>query len=337
VRVALFGSPAFALPTLEALLERHEVALVVAQPDKRAGRGHKLTPPPVAQRARELGLRLEQPERLKGNAAFLELVRGLKLDVAVTAAYGKILPQALLELPQHGFLNVHASLLPKYRGAAPVQWALIDGETETGISIMQTEAGLDTGPVRLRRHLPIAPDDTAVTLFARLAELGAAALTEALAALEAGTLPSEPQDDAQATHAPMLHKDDGRVRWEASAAAIYNRYRGVFAWPGSWTRYRNGVLKIREMAPVTSSLPAQPAPTAPARPSGAAPGTILELGAEGVTVAAGEGAVLLRAVQPAGKAAMAARAWANGYGVRVGERFGSPTEALVEGVGGARG
>ncbi|ADI14819.1 methionyl-tRNA formyltransferase [Truepera radiovictrix] len=325
MRVALFGSPAFALPTLEALLQRHEVALVVAQPDKPAGRGYKLTPPPVAQRARELGLRLEQPARLKGNAAFLELVRGLGLDVAVTAAYGKILPQALLDAPKHGFLNVHASLLPKYRGAAPIQWALIEGETETGVSIMQTEAGLDTGPVRLQRRLGVAPDDTAVTLFTRLAELGADALTEALAALEAGTLPSAPQDEARATYAPLLTKADGRVRWEDAAAAIYNRYRGVFAWPGSWTPHRGGTLKILEMSPVS----------APAAARGA-PGTVLAVGAEGVTVAAGEGAVLLRAVQPAGRGKMDARAWAGGYGVRVGERLGCAATA-AEAAGGARG
>lgn len=326
MRVALFGSPTFALPTLEALLQHHEVALVATQPDKRAGRGHQLTPPPVAQRARELGLKLEQPARLKNNAAFLELVRGLELDVAVTAAYGKILPQALLDIPKHGFLNVHASLLPKYRGAAPIQWALIQGETETGVSIMQTEAGLDTGPVRLQRRLSVAPDDTAVTLFERLSVLGAAALLESLELLGAGTLPSEPQDDAKATHAGMLGKEDGRVRWEDPAAAIYNRYRGVFAWPGTWTPHREGVLKIQEMSPLTS----------PAASEGE-PGTVLHLGAAGVTVAAGEGAVLLRAVQPAGRGRMDARAWANGYGVRAGERLGRVAEEATVGVGGARG
>ena len=151
----MFGSPAFALPVLEALSARHEVVLVVAQPDKPAGRGHKLTPPPVAVRAKELGLRLEQPPRLKRNEEFLELVRNLELDVAITAAYGKILPQALLDIPKHGFLNVHGSLLPKYRGAAPIQWAIINGERETGVSIMQTEAGLDTGPVRLVKKLEL--------------------------------------------------------------------------------------------------------------------------------------------------------------------------------------
>ena len=309
MRVALFGSPAFALPVLEALLARHEVALVVAQPDKPAGRGNKLTAPPVAVRARELGVRLEQPVRLKRNEGFRELVRELKLDVAVTAAYGKILPQALLDLPEHGFLNVHASLLPKYRGAAPIQWALINGERETGVSIMQTEAGLDTGPVRLVRRLEIGPHDTALTLFDKLSVLGAAALTDALVKLERGELPSCPQDDSQATHAPLLSKDDGRVRWHDPAAQIYDRYRGIFAWPGSWTVHLGKTLKIPLLRPTEIGGHGKP-------------GEVIAVSAEGVVVGSGTGGVLLRTVQPAGKPKMPAADWANGYGVRAGSRLG---------------
>jgi len=309
VKVALFGSPGFALPTLEALLARHEVALVVAQPDKPAGRGNKLTAPPVAVRARELGLPLEQPERLKNNAAFLELVRGLELDVAVTAAYGKILPQALLDLSSHGFLNVHASLLPKYRGAAPVQWALIHGEGETGVSIMQTEAGLDTGPVRLQRRLPIAPEDTALSLFDKLSALGAEALTEALALLDRNALPLCPQQGAEATYAPLLKREDGRVRWADSAEAVHNRFRGVYAWPGTWTTYRGAPLKVPELEPVRGTARGEP-------------GEVLDVTPDGVSVAAGEGAIMLRTVQPPGKPQMPARDWANGYGVARGVRLG---------------
>jgi methionyl-tRNA formyltransferase len=234
LRVALFGTPAFALPTLDALHARHEVVLVVAQPDRRAGRGHTLTAPHVAVRARELGLPLAQPERLRRDAAFAEVLASLDLDVAVTAAYGQILPAALLALPRAGFLNVHASLLPRWRGAAPVQHALIAGDTETGVSIMQTEAGLDTGPVRLARALPIGPDDDALVLLDRLAELGARTLVEALDLLVAGTLPSLPQDEALATLAPRLTKDDGRIRWHDSAGRVRDRHRGVTGWPGSW-------------------------------------------------------------------------------------------------------
>ncbi len=307
MRVALFGSPTFALPVLGALNAQHEVALVVAQPDKPAGRGHRLTPPPVASRAKELGLRLEQPARLKRNEEFLELVRSLELDVAVTAAYGKILPQSLLDIPQHGFLNVHGSLLPKYRGAAPIQWALISGERETGVSIMQTEAGLDTGPVRLVKKLELRDDDTALTVFDKLSVIGAEALTEALERLEAGTLPVCPQDDLQATHAPLLTKEDGQVRWNGSAESIYNRYRGVYAWPGSYTTFEDKPLKLVAL---------RPAQTQPGEP-----GEVVGKSADGLTVACGEGAVLLQTVQPSGKPKMAAHDFANGYGVSVGSRF----------------
>ena len=305
MRVALFGSPAFALPVLDALLAQHEVVLVVAQPDKPAGRGNKLTAPPVAARTRELGVRLEQPPRLKRNEGFLELVRELELDVAITAAYGKILPQTLLDIPKHGFLNVHASLLPKYRGAAPIQWALVNGETETGISIMQTEAGLDTGPVRLVKRLEINPDDTSLTLFDKLSGLGAAALMDALDKLERGELPSCPQNDAEATYAPMLSKDDGRIRWNTPAAQIYDRYRGVYAWPGSFTAYNGKTFKVPQLSPVKTSISGKP-------------GEIISLSPNGITVGCTEGVVVLKTVQPAGKPKMSAYDWANGYGVKTG-------------------
>ena len=311
MRVALFGSPAFALPVLELLHAHHEIALVVAQPDKGAGRGLKMTAPPVAERARELGLRLEQPPKLKKNEAFDALVRDLNLDVAVTAAYGKILPGSLLDAPKHGFLNVHASLLPKYRGAAPVQWALINGETETGVSIMQTDVGLDTGPVRLQKSLVIKPEDDALTLFDKLSSLGAEALLEALDGLEAGALPCRPQDESAATHAGLLSKEDGEVRWEDSASDIHNRFRGVLAWPGTWTTWGGGVLKVHGLEPQTNDDKGDKNEA----------GRVLNVSDAGVLVGAGTSPVLLTTVQPAGKARMDARAWANGYGVKAGDSF----------------
>ena len=307
MRVALFGSPEFAVPSLKALLERHEVALVVTQPDKPVGRGMKLQSPATAVAAKVFGVRLEQPAKLRKNEAFHDLIRELDLDVAVTAAYGKILPQSLLDIPKHGFLNVHASLLPKYRGAAPIQWTLINGEVETGVSIMQTEAGLDTGPVRLVKRHKVKPHDTAESLFYLLAELGAEAIVEALEALEAGTLPSELQDDSQATHAPMFTKDDGRVRWDETDQSVLNRYRGVIAWPGSWTTHRGKTLKVHRLELAEG---------------GGEPGEVLAISPEGVTVGAGEGALLLKTVQPQNKARMSASDWASGYGVKVGERLG---------------
>ena len=307
MRVALFGSPAFALPTLDVLRREHELALVVAQPDKPAGRGNKLTSPRVAVRAKALGVRLEQPAKLRKNVDFLELLKSLDLDVAVTAAYGKILPPALLNLPEHGFLNVHASLLPRYRGAAPIQWALINGEKETGISVMQTEAGLDTGPVRYVERLELKASDTALTLFNDLSTLGAKAIRKALEKLEAGDLPCQPQDDARATFAPLLSKNDGEIRWSDSAEAIRNRFRGVLAWPGTWTTYGGKTLKVHGLEVATGRGEV---------------GDVLAVNADGILVAAGEDAVRLITVQPPNKPRMNAYDFANGYGVKEGQSLG---------------
>lgn len=309
MRVALFGSPSFALPTLDMLHQEHELALVVAQPDKPAGRGNKLTSPSVAVRAKELGVRLEQPAKLKKNEAFLELVASLDLDVAITAAYGKILPQALLEVPEHGFLNVHASLLPKYRGAAPIQWALIDGEKETGVSIMQTEAGLDTGSVRHVKRLEIEPHDTALTLFDKLSLVGAEGMKEALEKLARGALPCELQDDEEATFAPLLTKDDGEIRWGNSAREVYNRFRGVLAWPGTWTTLGDKTLKVHALAVQEDERRGEA-------------GEVLSVSADGILVATGEGAALLQKVQPPNKPKMNAFDFANGYAVKAGQSLG---------------
>jgi methionyl-tRNA formyltransferase len=317
LRVALFGTPAFALPTLAALHERHDVVLVVAQPDRPAGRGHRLSAPPVAVRARELGLALAQPERLRRDAAFAERLASLGLDVAVTAAYGQILPASLLVVPREGFLNVHASLLPRGRCAAPVQHALIAGDTETGVSIMQTEAGLDTGPVRLARSVPIGPDDDAPALLERLAEIGAEALEAALQLLVAGTLPSHPQDDALATLAPRLTKDDGRIRWHERAERVRDRHRGVAGWPGSWATVPAGATASAGAEPTTLKIHQLRL----AAGSGA-PGTVLAVDVDGLVVACGEGAVRLTDVQPAGKPRMGASAWAHGARIAQGDHLG---------------
>lgn len=306
LRVALFGTPEFALPTLEALVAHHDVRLVVAQPDRPVGRGLRLEAPPVARRAHELGLALAQPEKLRRDAAFQEALAALELDVAVTAAYGQILPQALLDVPREGFLNVHASLLPRWRGAAPVQHALIAGDAVTGVSIMQTEAGLDTGPVRLVREHRVAPDEDAPALLAALADLGAQALLEALALLALGRLPSTPQDDAAATLAPRLTREDGRIRWAEPARRVVDRHRGVTGWPGSWCAWGDAVLKVHALTEAEGA---------------GAPGTVLGVDAEGVVVACGEGAVRLAEVQAAGRPRMGARAWANGARVAKGVRL----------------
>nr|WP_233493242.1 MULTISPECIES: methionyl-tRNA formyltransferase [unclassified Meiothermus] len=301
-RLAFFGSPAWAVPVLEALHDHHQVVLVVAQPDKPAGRGLSLTPPPVAQRARQLGLPVAQPHRLRNNAEFAQQIRALDLDVAVTAAYGKILPAELLELPRHGFLNLHPSDLPKYRGPAPVQWTLINGDPETAVCIVQTDPGMDTGPVVARWRTTVEPDEDAVRLANRLRDRGIQLLLEALRDLE--HLTPEPQP-LEGTHAPMLKKEDGRVRWTEAARAIYDRHRGVQPWPGSWFEHEGKRVKAISLRPREG------------RASGVA-GTVLEVTPNSLIVTAGEGAVELLEVQPEGKRPMRAADWARGYGVKMG-------------------
>ena len=323
LRVAFFGSPAFALPSLEALLRRHDVVMVVSQPDKPSGRGMRLTAPPVAARARELGLELWQPTRLRKDEAFLSRLRELELDVAVTAAYGRVLPPVVLEAPRHGVLNVHASLLPRHRGAAPVQWALIAGDVETGVTIMQTEEGLDTGPIRLQRRTPVREDEDATSLMERLSRLGAEALTEALDLLAEGTLPSTPQDDALATYAPLLEPEDGHVRWTEAPKAVHDRFRGVSMWPGTSFAHGGERVKVTAMG-VAAAGQAELVRLAGDRWEAwqaAAPGTVLGAEDESLLVKAGEGAVALLRLKPSGGREMTARAWANGRGVGEGTRL----------------
>ncbi|GGM09557.1 methionyl-tRNA formyltransferase [Deinococcus aerophilus] len=303
-KVAFFGSPAFALPVLEAVREHFEVMLVVAQPDKPVGRGLKLTPPPVAARAAELGLPLAQPEKLRRNTAFEETLRGCGADVAVTCAYGKILPAALLAVPRFGFLNTHTSLLPAYRGAAPIQWALIRGETVTGTTIMQTDPGMDTGPVLLQEELPIEPGWTSLELSHALSGQAARLIVTALTRL--GDLSPTPQDEAAATHAPMLVKEDGFVRWHDPARAVVDRYRGVAAWPQTTAFLGGARLKLGGLELAQGE---------------GAPGEVLGVEASGVVIACGVGAVRVQSVQPEARKAQPAAVWAPAAGVDAGTRF----------------
>ena len=310
-KVAFFGSPAFALPVLDAVLAAHEVVLVVAQPDKPVGRGLKLTPPPIAARAAELGLLLSQPARLKKNTDFETVLRGSGAEVAVTCAYGKLLPASLLGVPPYGFLNTHTSLLPRFRGAAPIQWALIAGERVTGTTIMQTDPGMDTGPILLQETLDILPDWTSLDLSAALQLQAARLIVQALNTLDSLTPVAQA---GEATHAPMLSKADGDLRWTDSAQTIYDRYRGVYAWPQTSAYLGGKRLKVLELRPAEGQGPA---------------GEVLEIGADGLRVACGAGAVLLMTVQPEGKKPMAAADWQRGSGLKVGERFDVPDGALL--------
>src|SRR5205823_4964969 len=237
MRIAFLGTPEFALPILEACSRAGELALVVAQPDKPVGRHQELQAPPTKEWAIARGIRVEQPEKVK-QGRLAAVLASTAPDVAVVAAYGRILPPDALAVPLHGCLNVHASLLPELRGAAPAQWAIARGYRETGITIMQMDEGLDTGDIRLQKTLAIAPDETGETLLGRLAVLGASALTEALALLARDELPRIPQDHTKATLAPLLTRDDGRVDFHRTAEECDQRRRGFTPWPGAWTTWQ---------------------------------------------------------------------------------------------------
>src|SRR5579885_2532384 len=232
MRVVFLGTPEFAVPSLAALASEHQIIAVLTQPDRPKGRGNQLTASPVKAAALDLNIPVYQPESVRRPES-VELLKSLQAEMMVVVGYGQIIPQTLIDLPAHGVLNVHASLLPKYRGAAPIQWAIANGETETGVTIMQIDAGLDTGDILLQRSTPIGPDETAPELAARLAPLGAELLIEAIDQIANGTAHPKKQDEQQATYAPLLKKEDGRVDWTRPAGSIYNRLRGFTPWPGA--------------------------------------------------------------------------------------------------------
>jgi methionyl-tRNA formyltransferase len=308
VRVVFLGSGSFAIPSLTALEDAgHEVAAVVTQPDKEKGRGRTVTAPPVKPVALARGLRVLQPRRVREPDA-QDALRALAPDVQVVVAYGQILPTSVIEIPRLRTVNVHGSLLPRYRGAAPVQWAIVRGERETGVSTMLIDAGLDTGPTLLARTEPIRDDDTADVLEARLATLGASVLLETLAGLEAGTLAAVPQDHERATLAPIIRKEDGVIDWTTPAADIERRVRGFHPWPGTSTALAGRGLRVLR-ARVTDG--------------GGDPGTVVAVDREGLHVACGAGTrLVLLDVQPESKRAMPAAAFAQGARLAPGVRLG---------------
>jgi len=296
MRIAFLGTPRFALPILEACRAGGELVAVFAQPDRPVGRSNKPRPPPAKEWALERGIPVEQPEKVKGGR-LAEALRRHAPDLAVVAAYGRILPADALAVPRHGCLNVHASLLPELRGAAPAQWAVARGHSETGVTIMQMDEGLDTGDIRLQRRLAVAPDETGESLLARLGPLGADALGEALALLERGELPRAPQDHSRATLAPLLTREDGKVDFTRTALDLDRRRRGFTPWPGAWTTHGGHALKIHGATPL---------PERTDRP----PGEIVS----GLDVACGEGTIWrLLEVQPEGKKSMPAAAYLAGH------------------------
>ena len=294
------------MPTLEALLGAHDVLAVITQPDKPAGRGQRLTPPPVKIRAQAAGVPVLQPARLR-DPGWPERLAELRAEVAVVVAFGQILPKAVLDAPARGSINVHASLLPRYRGAAPIAWAIIREERETGITTFQMDPGMDTGPMLLREATAIGPDETAGELAARLAPLAAAVLLRTLAALD--TLHPEPQDHAAATMAPRLKKEDGWLRFGEPARALAARVRGCNPWPGAALLTPGGRLLVWRAAVVPHATTA-------------APGTLVTTGPGALAVATGEGLLLPIEVQPEGKRVMAWEDFLRGARLSAGQRLG---------------
>jgi len=313
-RVVFFGTPQFAVPSLAALFGGPDsVAGVICQADRPAGRGQKVRQPAVKQLALAHGVPVQQPTRVR-DQAFEDLLRGWEPDVIVVTAYGRILPRNILELPRHGCINVHASLLPRYRGAAPIAWAIARGETETGVTIMQMSEEMDAGDILLQRSTPIGAHETAVDLSERLSHLGADALMETLAALARGELVPVPQDERAVTLAPIIAKSDGEIDWSRGAAEIANHCRAFQPWPSAFTHIEGKLLKIH----VAHAVAAPDAEADRAQPAG----TIVFVG-DAVEVVTGEGALAIERLQIEGRKPMAASEFARGAALRPGMRLGA--------------
>ena len=308
MKVLFYGTPEFALPTLEGLLDHHQVVAVVTQPDRPAGRGQRVTASPVKRRAEAAGLPILQPARLR-DPEWPDRLRVFGAEVAVVVAFGQILPKAVLDVPARGSINVHASLLPRYRGAAPIAWALIRGETETGITTFRMDEGMDTGPILLQKATPIEPNETAGELAARLARLGAALLLKTLERLD--TLTPTPQRHELATLAPRLKKEDGVLQWTEPARALVNRIRGCNPWPGATAETPRGRIFIRRA-------------TALDEPFTAEPGEIVRATSGALAIATGGGLLLPREVQPENRRIMAWNAFLAGARMGPGARLSAP-------------
>lgn len=306
--IVFCGTPRFAVPTLDALVSAgFPVKLAVTQPDKPRGRGLELSASPVKTRALELGLPVTQPEKIKHNEEFRARLASLAPQAIVVVGYGRIIPRWMIDLPPFGNINLHASLLPKYRGAAPIQWAIASGETVTGVTTMRIDAGLDTGDILLQSRIEIASDDTAESLALKLARIGADLMVETLRGLQAGKVSPQTQDNAQATLAPILKKEDGRIDFQRTAAEIGNRARGFQPWPGAFTTFRGKNLHVWAARMAT----------------GAAPESEIRLEDDRLLVGCGKGTKIeFLEMQPEGKKRMSARDFIHGYHPRTGEKLG---------------
>lgn len=306
MRTVFFGTPLFAVPCLETLAGISEIARVYCQPDRKVGRGLKLAPPPVKARALELGLDVAQPTKLK-DGEVARWIASRAIDVAVVVAYGRILPADILEAPKMGCVNVHASILPRLRGAAPITWSIVRGDEVTGVTIMKMDEGMDTGPVIGTFELPIEPNETAGELGERLSALGARALGETLPPYVAGEKQPTPQDHTRATHAPLLTKQDGHIDFSGSPKSVHDRIRGMNPWPGAHAHLGDRTVKIHRARPLL------------AMNAHGKRGEVIVCDPTRVVVACDEGAIELIEIQLPGKKPMPAGAWVTGRGVRAGD------------------
>ena len=310
MKLVFCGTPQFAVPTLEAVIAAgHDVALVVTQPDRAAGRGMEMQPPPVKRIALEHGIPVAQPEKIKNNFDFRTQLEDIRPEAILVVAYGRIIPQWMLDLPPHGNINLHGSLLPKYRGAAPIQWAIANGESVTGVTTMRLDAGLDTGDMLLAKVVPIGHEETAVDVYEGLAAVGAELMVKTLCGLADKSLFHQPQDHSMATLAPILKREDGRIDFTRTAQDIYNRWRGFQPWPGAHTTLRGKKLIVHKMHVAT-------------HPASGEPGTLLTQDDAMVTFCNGGTAIVLDEVQTEGKRRMGAAEFLHGYQIKTGEQLG---------------
>ena len=328
MKIVFMGTPEFAVPSLDALVRNgHEVVLVVTQQDKPRDRGKETKAPAIKEYAVSAGLPVLQPERLKREPDMVERIHHTKPDLLVTCAFGQLLPQSVLDIPAYGTINVHGSLLPVLRGAAPVQWAILNGHAQTGITTMFTDIGLDTGDMLLKEIVEIPEDMTAGELHDMMSIVGAATLIKTLHEMEAGTLKRHPQDDAMATYAPRITKEMGRIDWNKTAWEIHNQVRGLEPWPGAYTHLGDKMMRVvSTTSPGRPDVDAEPMPhsqgNAVAQTPADAPGTILAVGSEGLLVQAADKPVLIQKIQMPSSRRMLVSDWLNGHTVAVGTVLG---------------
>ena len=307
MKVIFMGTPDFAVPTLEALIEKHEVLAVVTQPDKPKGRGKAVLMTPVKEKAIEYEIPVYQPVKVR-DPEFVELLKTMAPDVIVVVAFGQILPKSILDLPKYGCVNVHASLLPKYRGAAPIQWAVIDGEKESGVTTMMMDVGLDTGDMLEQKAIPLDEKETGGSLFDKLSALGGSMILSTLKGLENGTITRTPQGESETSYAKMLTKEMGHIDWTKDAASIERLVRGLNPWPSAYTRLGDKMLKIWKAQVVSEE-------------SGAEPGCIVKVEKDHILVQTGKGMLAISELQLEGKKRMPVEAFLNGYEIEEGTYF----------------